>query len=139
MALSPSKADTLLSTCTRVSDIASPQAHVSQALILEPEGQNWPSSGPSTVLVMLLGMHTYPWIYLSTFLLLCQSDITIFISLTILFPMVLGIDPKDLCRLSQHDPVIHASECMSVGSCVHNVGISVHVVGTFVYRLVCRM
>ena len=61
--------------------------------------------------IMFLGMHTYPRIYLSTFLLLCQSDITIFISLTLLFLMVLGIDPKDLCRLSQHAPVLHALEC----------------------------
>lgn len=51
--------------------------------------------------------------------------------------MVLGIDPKDLCMLSQHAPVLHASECMSVGSYVHYVGICVHGVGAFVYRLVC--
>ena len=51
--------------------------------------------------------------------------------------MVLEIDPKDLCMLSQHAPVLHASECMSMDSYIHYVGICVHGVGTFVYRLVC--
>lgn len=86
---------------------------------------------------MRLGLHINPCLSLSIFFILCQLDITIFISLTILFLVVLGIDPKDLCMLCQHAPVFHASQCMCVGSYVHYVGLCVHGVGAFVYRLVC--
>lgn len=51
--------------------------------------------------------------------------------------MVLGIDPKDLCMLSQHAPALHASECMNMGSYAYYVGICVYGVGAFVHRLVC--